>query len=111
MPIRDTRMMARAIVQRWPIKNEDREAIIRRLVRIVADQNSSPREVTAAAKGILAAEKQNQDDEHKIVDVRIARRHDELAAIAAELGVEFGVIEDANRKTDSGPGPASGLGK
>lgn len=98
MPIRDTRMMVRALVQRWPIKHEYREAIIKRLVRIVADPNSSPREVTAAAKGLLAAEAQNQADEHKIVDVNIARRHAELDAIAADLGVELGVIEDASRK-------------
>ena len=40
-------------------------------------------------------ESQNQKDEHKVLDVRVATRHDELDAIAADLGIEVGVIEDA----------------
>lgn len=102
MPIRDTRMMARALEQRWPINDKVRKAIIGRLVQIVADPSSSPREVTAAAKGLLSAEKQNQDDEHKVVDVRIQSRHAELDAIAADLGVDLRVVEDASRKAEGG---------
>jgi hypothetical protein len=98
MPIRDTRMMAKALEQRWPISDNARRAIIGRLLKIIADPQSSAREVTAASKAILSAEAQNQADEHKIVDVSIARRHAELDAIAADLGVEIGVIEDASRK-------------
>ena len=102
MPIRDTRLLARALMQRWPIKDEYREAIIKRLVKIVADPSSSPREVTAAAKGLLSAEKQNQDDEHKVVDVRIQSRYAELDAIAADLGVDLRTVEDASRKAEGG---------
>lgn len=103
-------MMAKALIQRWPIKDEYREAIIKRLVKIVADPSSSPREVTAAAKGLLSAEKQNQDDEHKVVDVRIQSRHAELDAIAADLGVDLGVVEDASRKAEGGTVGAQRIG-
>jgi hypothetical protein len=95
-------MMAKALIQRWPISVDAKAQIIERLVDIVSDPSSSPREVTAAAKGLLSAEKQNQDDEHKVVDVRIQSRHAELDAIAADLGVDLGVVEDASRKAEGG---------
>ena len=64
--IRDTRMMAKALEQRWPIKPEYRQAIVNRLVQIVANPKSSPREVTAASRSLLSAEAQNQQDEQHI---------------------------------------------
>lgn len=108
MPIRDTRMMSRALMQRWPIKPEYREAIIKRLVRVVADPNSSPREITAAARGLLAAEAQNQADEHKVVDVGIANRNAQLDAIASDLGIDLRVIEDVERKATRGDSGVEG---
>lgn len=100
--------MARALMQRWPINETARKAIISRLLRIIADPSSSPREVTAASKALLAAEAQNQADEHKIVDVRIANRHSELDAIAADLGIEIGIVEDASRSSENGAGRIEG---
>lgn len=61
--IRDTRMMAQALEQRWPMTDTARKVIINRLLKIVANEKSSSREVTAAAKALLAAEAQNQKDE------------------------------------------------
>ena len=84
--------------QRWPIKQEYREALIKRLIRIIADPASKPREVTAASRALLAAEGQNQADEHKVVDVHVSTRHDQLDAIAADLGIEVGIVIDAERK-------------
>ena len=49
-------------------------------------------------------EAQNQKDEHKVNDVRGQTRHDELAGIAADLGIEVGAIEDAARQADCGIG-------
>lgn len=98
-------MMARALTQRWPIKPEYKDAIIRRLIRVIADPSSSPREITAASKALMAAEKQNQEDEHKVVDVRIANRHAELDAIASDLGIDIRVIEDASRTSTNSTHP------
>lgn len=53
---------------RWPVKEEYRDAIIKRLIRIVADPSSSNREVTAATRVLVSAEAQNQQDEHKAAD-------------------------------------------
>lgn len=91
-------MIARAVQERWPIKPEFREALVKRLTRIIADPNSSPREVTAASKALISAEKQNQDDQHKVVDVELSREHARLASIAADLGIDASVIEDASRE-------------
>jgi hypothetical protein len=114
MSVQETRMMSRALAQRWPVKSEYREAIIKKLMRVMADPNSSTREVIAAAKGLLAAEAQNQADEHKLVDVSISATNDRLDAIAADLGIDIGVIEDATRKakgsTDRIEGEASSDG-
>lgn len=91
MPIRDTRMMARALEQRWPITDTARKAIVSRLLRIVADPNSSPREVTAASKALMEAEKQNQADEQHVDDMDDARRN-RLAAIATRLGLDASAL-------------------
>jgi hypothetical protein len=60
MPIKDTRMISRAVMQRWPIKPEYRSGLIAKLMQVIANPNSSAREVTAAAKALIAAEKQNR---------------------------------------------------
>jgi hypothetical protein len=104
MSVRDTRLMERALRERWPIKQEYREAIIKRLIRIIADPASSAREVASASRALLAAEAQNQQDQHKVIDVNVATRHDRLASIAADLGIEVGLIENAAREAGSGIG-------
>ena len=50
--------------QRWPITQQYRDATIRRLVKIIADPASSPREAVSAARVLIAAESQNQVDEN-----------------------------------------------
>ena len=53
---------------------------------------------------MMAAEQQNQADEHKLVDVSLSTRNFELDAISADLGVEIGIVEDASRKAEIGAG-------
>jgi hypothetical protein len=100
--IRDTRLMARALEQRWPISPAARKAIVARLLHVITNPDSKPREVIAASRGLLAAESQNQLDEHKIVDVSISARNDRLDAIAADLGIDQGLIESIARETSGG---------
>jgi hypothetical protein len=74
-------------------------------MKVIADPASSPREVTAAAKALLAAEAQNQADEHKAVDVSLRTEHDRLDAIARDLGINVGLIANAEGQSggsDSG---------
>jgi hypothetical protein len=96
------RMEARAMEQRWPTKPEYRDALIKRNVKIILNPNSSERAVAAASKVIIAAEAQNQADEHKVIDVRVITRNDDLDGIAADLGIEVGVIEAVQREADLG---------
>jgi hypothetical protein len=117
MAVQETRMMARALTQRWPLSPEYRTIIVKQLMKVIADPQSSPREKTSAAKALMAAEQQNQADEHKLVDVRVATRNDRYDAIAAELGIDIGTLEDATgsgeiaadrTEIDSGPVNANG---
>jgi ethanolamine utilization protein EutP (predicted NTPase) len=94
MGIRDTRMIARAIEQRYPISPEFRSILVKRLINIVASKDAKNREAIAAARALLAAEAQNQADEHKVVDVSLSARNVELDRIAADLGIEPHLIVD-----------------
>ena len=55
--IRTTRLLERAVRSRWPIPEKYKEAIIKRQVAIAVDAKSKPREASAAARTILAADK------------------------------------------------------
>jgi hypothetical protein len=102
--------MARAIEQRWPISNEVRQGLIRQMLRIVGSETASPREKTSAFKALLAAEAQNQSDEHKVIDVKT--RNIELDAIAAELGIETSIVLDAEAtRIGSDPGVEGNVGR
>jgi hypothetical protein len=92
--------MARALTQRWPVTPEYRNIIVKQLMKVIADPQSSPREKTSAAKALMAAESQNQADEHKVLDVSISTRNAELDAIAADLGIEVGFIEAVSRPSE-----------
>lgn len=95
-------MMARALTQRWPLSPDYKKIIVAQLMKVIADPKSSPREKTSAAKALMAAEQQNQADEHKLVDVSLSARNDRLDAIAADLGIDQGLIEAVAREAGSG---------
>jgi hypothetical protein len=59
--IRETRLVERALRERWPIPEALRGPLIDRLSKIVTDPAASPREATAAARAILSASKINLD--------------------------------------------------
>ena len=72
--------------QRWPIKSDYREAIVKRLVRIVADPSSSTQEVTTASRALILAEKQNQHDDQRL-ELELDRERNRFFARALELGL------------------------
>jgi hypothetical protein len=105
----DIRLLRRAIKKRWEIPDEFRGIIVGRLREIIEHGDDE-----IALKAIAEArqiEAQNQKDEHKVVDVRISNRHAELDAIAADLGVDVGLIEAVSRKTSGGHSVTEGSGK
>ena len=86
---------------RW--KTSDlREAMLERLEDDLRSDDARIR--NAARKVVLAMEAQNQRDQHKVIDVRVSTRHDQLSRIAADLGIEDSDIEDATREAGSDSG-------
>ena len=57
--IRDTRLITRAIRQKWPIPSDKRAALIDRQVEIATSKEVSPGEATSAFRAVLAANQQN----------------------------------------------------
>ena len=95
----EMRMIERAIKNRWltdDLKSDALAAIKRGL------NCGDDRAEQTAVRNLIAMEAQNQKDEHKVIDVRVQTRYDELAGIAADLGIEVGAIEDAARQADCG---------
>ena len=89
---RDTRLLERAVTQRWPVQPAFKDAAVKQLVKVIADPESSPREKTSAARALTAMEAQNQADEHKQEDDFASR----LIAIANGLGIDLsalGIVE------------------
>src|SRR4051812_39419563 len=74
---RDTRLVERALRERWPIPKALRGPLIERLAGIVQDPDASPREATAAARAILSASKINLDGIGATIK---AQEHAELVA-------------------------------
>ncbi len=60
----DTKLIEMAINKRWPIPEEMRGPLIDRQIHIATDPHISPRQATSAFNSVLAAERQNQADEH-----------------------------------------------
>jgi len=71
-------------------------------MQTIADPKSSKREIIAASRALIAAEAQNQVDQHKVIDVRIQQRNAELDAIAADLGIETSIVIDAQAASGGG---------
>lgn len=94
MALSDTRILARALVQRWPNSAERRKEIMELLFQIGSDASNSPRERTTALKAIVAAEAQNQSDEHKVIDIGNQHNRDRIADVIARLGINPALVFD-----------------
>ena len=94
MGIRDTRMMARALRERWPIDDRQRELMMRVLMQIAADGGNSARERTQAIKAIISADAVNlkaqeiqQQNEHHHDRIDLASLH-RIAEVARSIGLD-----------------------
>ena len=103
----DLRLWRRAIRQRWPISDDFKQVAINRLQAIVAGQDDE-----LALKAIAETRQmisQNQKDEHKVVDVGVATRHDQLSEIATDLGITVGALTHADRAGESSGSGVDGV--
>lgn len=99
----DIKLWRKAIRQRWNISEEFQTVALARLEKIIGNGQDDEIALKAIAelRHLMA---QNQKDEHKVIDVHVQARNDELLEIASELGIEVSVIEHASRQADSGSG-------
>ena len=81
-------MYAKAIRQRWPVNDDMKLKILQTLSEVLDDPSASPRERVSAAKALADVERQNQTDEHKLIDRQQSIRNDQLEAIASDLGID-----------------------
>lgn len=96
----DLRLFAMAIKQRWKIDEAYRNEAVERLREIM--QSSNDEIALKAIAQVRALEAQNQKDEHKVIDVHVSARLNQLDALAADLGIEVEAIEDATRQASGG---------
>jgi hypothetical protein len=61
--LRDARLEARAVVSRWPIRPDCRQAVVTRQLTIALDPNSTAREASVAERVLLSADGLNLDQE------------------------------------------------
>ncbi len=97
--IRDTRLIERALRERWAIPDELRGAIVARQVEIATDPGASPREATSAARCLVSMEAQNQADQHKVIDKiapdqhAVHHTHEEIQAALSEARLDAAYVE------------------
>jgi hypothetical protein len=84
MAIRDTRLVERALRERWPIPKSSRAVVIAKLVEVMNDSASSPRERVAACRALISASKANLDGIRTASLVQRFRQDDERFAMAEE---------------------------
>ena len=91
-------MIEQAVKNRWLTDDLKADAIaaIRRGLT-----SGDDRAEQSAVRSLVSMEAQNQKDQHKVVDVNLATRHDQLSGIAADLGIPFSAVTDAARKAGS----------
>lgn len=113
MGIRDTRMMARALRERWPIDDRQRELMMRVLMQIAADASNSPRERTSAIKALISADRNNieqekiqQAEEHHSEKMQ-GEQLDRIANAAQRLGLAR--VVDAIAQDRSGSDSSSNV--
>jgi hypothetical protein len=97
----DLQLWKRAMQERWPIKEQYREAMIRRVMQIIADPDSTKREVATASRVLLAAEAQNQTDQRS--DDAVDQRRNRFLDVAAGLGIATAVERLSENRSNSDP--------
>ena len=75
----DARLAERALREAWPVPPERRPELVERLIAIVNDPDTSPREAVSAAKALLMASRLNLET------IRVSMAADEFDSILGRL--------------------------
>lgn len=90
----DLRLLRRAMNNRWPVTEEFRAKVIEKIMERMADPDVETHHLNALAKTLLAAEAQNQSDEHHARGGRITEIFDALG-----IQPSVGAIESSGTET------------
>lgn len=99
--LQEARLLGRAIRKRWDIPDNEKANVMDSLLNLAVNGIEESTKI-AAARAIIAAEGQNQADEHKFAELQVEQRNAELDAIASDLGLDKGFIEAVARETGTG---------
>jgi hypothetical protein len=88
---RDSHLNALAIRQRWPIKREKKRKLIEKLFDVALGDGAKPREAISAARAIISAEGQNQQD-----DLPPPQQNDNRVIIANMTAQEMELLNRLN---------------
>ena len=97
----DLQLWKRSMTERWPIKQQYRDAMITRVMQIIADPSSTKREVATASRVLLAAEAQNQTDQRS--DDAVDEQRNRFLEIAAGLGIAKAVEQLPKNRSNIDP--------
>jgi hypothetical protein len=89
-------MMARALKERWPLDPQYRLVIIKRLMQVVANKNSTTREVVSATRALIAADALNlqEDLEPRGVGVDLSVNVNVASAQVVEKRIDMTTLTD-----------------
>ena len=101
---RSTRMLERAVRQRWPIADEYRRPVVDRQIRTAIDPNSTDRAASIATRCLLEMERQNQQDEHHAQGSTLHVEHAaaDVNALADEMRKEADYVNYVRDRTCQG---------
>jgi hypothetical protein len=114
MAIRETRMMAAAVKNAWPVTPKHQQAIVTVLMQIALDANKyKPRERISAARAVMQAhlinvqlaqlDQNNQQHKDNLNNARL----DRVALIATKLG-HTGIVDAIAAERSSGNSSGNG---
>lgn len=65
---KEDRLLQRALREDWPLSAEQKQGIVKRMVEIIANEKSSPRDAARAAAVLITCRKNDNDKLLKVLD-------------------------------------------
>lgn len=104
----DLRLVARAMRERWPIPDEVRLTLLRKLREVIVRRKTTPRELAAVGKVLLGADRLNLDQEKLDIVAELKAKIAELEARVAGRTVESGAESGTPDPGGEPPPPPDG---
>lgn len=96
--VQDAQLIARAIKERWPIREDLRQPLINRMIAIALSKESSSGHAIAAARAVIAADAANQKDQHLEQPLQVQHAHAHAHLHAGIDGADDGPTIEQKRQ-------------